>query len=182
MLVGYITSVNLLGKLLENSIYAAVIYLLINLFACAYLLCKHRESLIISHLWAKRKLLLTTTLIALFLALPQWFQAVSGNRWDEVASSSIHLTAPNQFAEGVFPPRHNAFPDIAIKYHYGFTLLSGTVHWVTGLSSNVGIDIASTGLWLFIFLFVFFWLLELGVHRIAALWGLASELEGGWDW
>jgi hypothetical protein len=182
-MAGYLTSVNLLGRLFENSVYAATFYLLINLFLCIYLLLKERTQLAVSHLWAERKLLFTVALIALILAVPQWFQTVSGNRWDEVASSSIHLTAPNQFAEGVFPPRHNAFPDITIKYHYGFTLLSGTIHWVTGLSSNISIDIASTGLWLFIFLFVFFWLLEVSVHKIAAIWGsFAVLLGGGLSW
>ncbi len=183
MLVGYITSVNLLGKLFENSTYAAIIHLALNLAACVYLLCNDRKALSISHLRDKRKLLLSAVLIALFLALPQWFQAVSGNRWDEGASSSIHITAPNQFAEGVFPPRHNAFPDITIKYHYGFTILSGTVHWLTGFSSNVSIDVVSTMLWLLSFLIVFFWLLEMGMSKIATIWGsFAMFLGGGLSW
>jgi len=182
-LVGYVSSVNLLGKLFDNSITAVVAYLILNLLASVYLLWKHRDQLDTRQLWKRRRLLVAIAITAVMLALPQWFQAVSGNRWDEAASSSIHLTAQHQFAEGVFPPRHNAFPDITIKYHYGFTLLSGTVHWLTGLSSNASIDVVSTGLWLFIFLFAFFWLLEVGVKRIAALWGsFALLLGGGLSW
>ena len=62
---------------------------------------------------------------AVLMGIPQWLVAVSSPYWDEVAASAIHLTAANQFAEGVFPPRHNALPDVAIKYHYGYTILTG---------------------------------------------------------
>jgi hypothetical protein len=121
--------------------------------------------------------------VAVVLGLPQWFLAVSTPYWDEAASSAIHLTAANQFAEGLFPPRHNAFPDVPILYHYGFIVLSGTVRWLTGLSANASIDVASTALWLFTFLFAFYWLRDLAFSRIAA--GLAAFtvlLGGGLTW
>ena len=178
-LVGYLTFVNLLGRLLNNSISAVLFYLGLNLAACGVLLWRMRSQLGLSYLWTARRTWYLPLVLAVVLAFPQWFQAVSGNRWDEVASSAIHLTAPNQFAEGVFPPRHNAFPDIVVKYHYGFTLLSGTVRWVTGTSTNTSIDVASTGLWLFTFLFAFFWLQQLGLNRIAASWSSFSVLLGG---
>ena len=54
-------------------------------------------------------------IIAIIFAIPQWIIAVSTNYFDEVVTSSIHITGPNQFAEGVFPPRHNALPDVIIK-------------------------------------------------------------------
>src|SRR6185436_9835390 len=82
-------------------------------------------------------------------------------------------------AEGVFPPRHNALPDIVTKYHYGFAILSGSVHWITGLSSNVSVDVVSTTLWLFTFLFLFYWLRELGLSRAATVWGAVATLLGG---
>jgi len=182
-LVAYLTFVNLFGKLLNNSLQAAEIYLVLNLFMCAALLWKYRSQLDVTYLWRRKRTWLGVLLIAILLALPQWFQAVSGNRWDEMASSSIHVTAPNQFAEGVFPPRHNAFPNIVIKYHYGFTLLSGTVHWITRLSSNVSIDVVSTALWFFIFLFTFAWMRQLGISRIASIWsGFAILMGGGLSW
>src|SRR5262249_35263716 len=75
--------------------------------------------------------------------------------------------------------RHNALPDIPIKYHYGFTILSGTVHWLTGLASNYSIDIASTCLWLFAFLFIVYWLRDLKFDRGPAVWAATAALLGG---
>jgi hypothetical protein len=122
-------------------------------------------------------------LAALVLGIPQAVLAFSTPYWDEVASSAIHLTAANQFAEGVFPPRHNALPDIAVKYHYGFAILSGSVRWLTGLSANVSVDVVSTALWIFTFLFVVHWLMSLGLSRGPALWaGTATLLGGGLAW
>ncbi|MGH8033736.1 MAG: hypothetical protein ACREO9_00820, partial [Lysobacterales bacterium] len=182
-LAAYLSFVNLLGKLLENSLQAVFVYLTLNLVLCAVLLWKYRPELNAAYVWRNKRSWAGIVLLAILLALPQWFQAVSGNRWDEMASSSIHITAANQFAEGVFPPRHNAFPDIVAKYHYGFTLLSGTVHWLTRLTSNVSIDVASTGLWLFIFLFTFGWMRQLSMSRMASVWGsFAVLLGGGLSW
>jgi hypothetical protein len=111
------------------------------------------------------------------------FHALSGNRWDEMASSAIHITAPNQFSEGVFPPRHNAFPDIVVKYHYGFVLLSGAVRLLTGLSATFSVDVASSALWLFTFIFAFGWLRQLGARKLASFWGsFAILLGGGLSW
>ena len=182
-LVAYLTFINLLGKLLENSLQAVIIYLILNLSVCMVLLWKYRSQLNMTYLWRRKRSWFGVVVIAILLAVPQWFHAVSSNSWDEMASSSIHVTAPNQFAEGVFPPRHNAFPDIVIKYHYGFTLLSGTVRWLSKLSSNVSIDVVSTSLWLFIFMFTFAWMRQLGMSRIASGWGgFAVLLGGGLSW
>jgi len=182
-LVAYISFVNLIGKLLQSSLQPVLLYLSLNLAACILLFWKQRASMSLSHVWRRRRSWFGILLLAIVLGLPQWFQAVSGNRWDEMASSSLHITAANQFAEDVFPPRHNAFPDIVAKYHYGFTLLSGTVHWVTKWSSNVSIDIASTALWLFIFLFTYGWMRQLRISRIASVWGgFATLLGGGLSW
>ena len=117
-------------------------------------------------------------MLALVVGFPQWMMAVSTPYWDEVASSAINLTAADQFAEGVFPPRHNAFPDLP-KYHYGATMLAGSVIWLTGLSANVSVDVVSTALHLFVFLFVFYWLQQIGFRRLACLWGSFTVLLGG---
>ena len=138
-LVSFLTFVNISGSWLENSNLSLWIYLAMNLLFCILLLWRHRASMSVYHLWRRRKAWFWIIILAVVFGLPQWFHAASGNRWDEVASSAIHLTAANQFADGVFPPRHNAFPEISIKYHYGFTLLSGTINWLTGLSSNISI-------------------------------------------
>jgi hypothetical protein len=178
-LAAYVTVVNLLGRLFDHSIAAVLVHVGLHAVACGVLLWRARPQLEIGQLWIARRAWYLPLLLALILAVPQLFQAISGNRWDEIASSAIHVTAPNQFAEGVFPPRHNAFPDIPIRYHYGFVVLSGTVRWVTGLSANTSIDVASTGLWLFAFVFVFSWLHHMRLKRIAAYWGSFSMLLGG---
>jgi len=175
--IGYLTFVNLAGRLLEQSILPVWMYFGLNLALVVYLVARFGKSL-----WHGQLRVGTWFLpvaVAVILAIPQWLLAVSTNYWDEAASSAIHLTAPNQFSEGVFPPRHNAFPDIPLKYHYAFTMLSGTVKWLTGLSSNVSIDVVSTGIWLFIFLFAYGWLRQIGISRLSSLWGGGAILLGG---
>lgn len=178
-LIGYISFVNLVGRFLRASIISVLIYLAINAIVGILLWNRRRPELTLASLRETKNDWLPPLLVSLALGLPQWLLAVSTNFFDEAASSAIHLTAANQFAEGLFPPRHNALPYVAIKYHYGFTILSGTVHWLTGLSANVSIDIVSTFLWLFIFLFVFFWLRHLDFGKLSAYWGSFTVLIGG---
>lgn len=179
-LVGYVAFVNLLGLLTGNSIAAVLIYLLLNAIWGGLLLWRRpADELRPVGLLSTWRAWLAPVAVACVLGLPQWFLAVSTNYWDEAASSAIHLTAPNQFAEGIFPPRHNALPDVSIKYHYAFAILSGTVRWLFGVSANVAVDLVSTGLWLFVFLFVLFWFRKLEFDRFAATWGAFSVLLGG---
>ena len=182
-LVGYLTFVNLLGRLSRNSIAAVLIYLAVNAAAAALLWRRWPTEFTLRPLGSTWRAGIGAILIAVLLGFPQWLLAVSTPYWDEVLPSAIHLTAPNQFSEGVFPPRHNALPDVIIKYHYGFTILSGTVEWLSGLSANVSVDLVSTALWLFVFLFIYFWLRELDFDRVAAVWGgFAVLLSGGLSW
>jgi hypothetical protein len=182
-LVFYLSIVNLLGKLLQDSILSILIYLILNIIACVYLLLKRRNELGVGMLAGTARSWVGVLVLASILSLPQMFHALSGNRWDEMASSAIHITAPNQFSEGVFPPRHNAFPDIVVKYHYGFVLLSGAVRLLTGLSATFSVDVASSALWLFTFIFAFGWLRQLGARKLASFWGsFAILLGGGLSW
>ncbi|HXJ85065.1 MAG TPA: hypothetical protein VMS64_41025, partial [Candidatus Methylomirabilis sp.] len=178
-LVGWLGVVNLLGRQLENSLVAVWIWFALNAVAAAWLLWRRRDELSPRGLAATWRTWVPVVLLAALVGAPQWLLAVSTPYWDEVASSAIHLTAPNQFAEGVFPPRHNAFPDLPLKYHYGSTMLAGMVILLTGLSANVSVDVVSTALYLFIFLFVFFWLQQIGFRRLACLWGSFTVLLGG---
>jgi hypothetical protein len=178
-LVGWLGVVNLVGRQLESSLPAAWIWLGLNAAAGAWLLWRHRDELSPRGLAATWRSWVPVLLLAIAVGAPQWLMAVSTPYWDEVASSAIHLTAPNQFAEGVFPPRHNAFPDLPLKYHYGATILAGTLIWLTGLSANVSVDVVSTSLHLFVFLFVFCWLQQIGFRRLACLWGSFTVLLGG---
>ena len=177
--VGYLTFVNLAGRLFHQSTVPAGLYLAGSAIAALWLWRRDDQGLTLEPLWRSRRDWAGMLVIALALGIPQIVLAVSTPYWDEVASSAIHLTAANQFAEGVFPPRHNALPDIPIKYHYAFAILSGTVRWLTGLSANVSVDLVSSALWIFTFLFVVQWMLALGFARPAALWGATATLLGG---
>src|SRR5437868_14864508 len=146
-LVTYLSVVNLLGRLLRQSTLPATLAIVLAFVAAIWLWRRRRSELQLDTLWATRREWRGILLAALIIGLPQFVLAISTPFWDEVASSAIHLTAANQFAQGVFPPRHNALPDIVAKYHYGFAILSGTVHWITGLSANVSVDVTSTLLW-----------------------------------
>jgi hypothetical protein len=183
-LVAYLTFVNLAGRALQSSTRPATAWIVLHGVAVVAVLGRRRDVLAragrslrrLSAAWRSRA---PVVVAALVIGAPQWLMAVSTPYWDEVVSSSIHVTAAYQFAEGVFPPRHDAFPDLPIKYHYAVTLLAGTVRWLTGLTPNVSIDVVSTGLWLFVFLFAFHWLEQLRLRRVAALSGASAILLGG---
>jgi len=182
-LVGYISFVNLLGRALGHSTTLGVAYVVLSAVATVVILFRWPSEMNFRPLALSWRDWAGIVFVAIALGFPQWILAVSSPYWDEVASSAIHLTAANQFAEGVFPPRHNALPDVPIKYHYGFTILSGTMTWLTGLSANVSIDVVSTGLWLFTFLFIVYWLCDLKLNRTAAIWGGCAVLLGdGLSW
>ncbi|HXT01134.1 MAG TPA: VCBS repeat-containing protein, partial [Elusimicrobiota bacterium] len=179
-LFDYIIVVNLAGRLFQNSIAAVALCLALNAAAgVALLLRRPRAEFEAAGLLSSRRSWTAPVLLAFAFAVPQWFVAVSTNFWDEAVASAIHITAPNQFAEGVFPPRHNALPDVPIKYHYGFIILSGTAMRLLGLSANVAIDVVSTFLWLFTFLFVYFWFRELEFDALEATWAAFALLLGG---
>lgn len=178
-LVGWLGAVNLLGRQIENSLAAGGVWLGLNAAAAAWLVWHRRGELSLRGIAATWRAWLPALLLAVAVGAPQWLLAVSTPYWDEVASSAIHLTAPNQFAEGIFPPRHNAFPDLPLKYHYGVTMVAGTLVWLTGLSANASVDVVSTSLHLFVFLFVFQWLQQIRFRRLACLWGAFTVLLGG---
>lgn len=182
-LVGYLSIVNLIGRATGNSIVAVWICLGLNAVASGVLLLRSRPDLDLRPLALSWRVWVGPLALAVMFGLPQWLLAVSTNYWDEAVASGIYLTAPSQFVEGLFPPRHNAFPDIPIKYHYGFTILSGTLMWLSGLSANVSTDVVSTCLWLFTFLFVYFWLRHLDFDTLPSIWGsVATLLGGGLSW
>lgn len=177
--VGWLTFVNLVGRQLESSYIPAAVWTGINAAATLFLVATRRAELSLMPLVRSYRQWAPVLVIAVAVGFPQWLFAVSTPYWDEVASSAIHITAPVQFTDGVYPPRHNSFPDLPVKYHYASAVLAGTVKLFTGLSANNAVDIVSTSLHLFVFLFLFFWLEQLGLRRLAALWGSFSVLLGG---
>ena len=182
-IAAFLTSVNLLGRFTRSATLAFVATFLIGACASASLLVRRRGELDLRPLLASWRGWIVPVLFAVVLGFPQWLLAVSTNYWDEAACSAIHLTGPNQIAEGLYPPRHNALPDVPIKYHYGVVVLAGALRWLTGLTANVTIDLVSTSLWLLIFLFIYFWLRELDLPPVAATWGsFTVPMGGGLHW
>ncbi len=178
-MVGYLSVVNLIGRQVENSTVVATAYIAVSLAVGLRLNGRWPSEMSLMPLVVTWREWAPVVLVGVILGVPQWLLAVGTPYWDEVFASAIHLTSANQFAEGIFPPRHNALPDMPIKYHYGFTILSGTAKWVTGLSAGTCVDIASTLLWIFAFLFVVYWLREMKFDRAPALFGGAAALLGG---
>ena len=182
-LVGFVSFVNLLGRVIHQSIVSVVAYVAFCVIATVILRRRFPEGFRLTPLWSTWRSWIGPVFLAAAFGFPQWLLAVSTNYWDEVLPSGIYLTGINQFADGLFPPRHNAFPEITIKYHYAFHILAGTLKWLTGLSANFSIDIVSTALWLFVFLFVWFWLRELEFDALVATWGgFAVLLSGGFSY
>lgn len=182
-LVAYLTVVNLTGRVLEQGTWPAAVLIVGGAVAAIGLRRVDPDGASFRPLWTTWRDWIGLVALALVLGFPQWLLAVSTPYWDEIASSAIHVTGANQFAEGVFPPRHNALPEIATKYHYAFIVLSGSVRWLSGLSANVSIDVVTVALWLFTFLFVVQWFRALRMGRAPSLWaGVATLVGGGLSW
>ena len=123
-LVAFLTVVNLLGRWLERSVPPLLVFASGAIVSAVWLWRRRPEAIggldlraaLARHRWVLA--------VAVVLAVPQVFLALSTSLWDEAVSSSIHLTSVNQIAEDVFPPRHNALPDIPIKYHYASSAAS----------------------------------------------------------
>jgi hypothetical protein len=179
-LFDFIIVVNLAGRFFESSFAGLAVCFLSSAGASAWIWVRRpREELAAGELWSGWKRWLGPVALAVVLGAPQWLIAVSTNYWDEAVASTIHLTGPSQFAEGLYPPRHNALPDVPIKYHYGFVILSGTAKLLLGIPANNAVDVVSTGLWLFVFLFVFFWFRELDFDGLESAWAAFALLLGG---
>lgn len=71
-----------------------------------------------------------------------------------------HMALVASLLRGNFPPHLMAFPDIALKYHFGGDLLSAIFSWTLGISNFRAIDLTQISGWI---------LMSLGV------WALARE-------
>ncbi len=58
-----------------------------------------------------------------------------------------HMSVASSLQNGVYPPRHLSFPDLPLRYHYGFDLLVVCLTGVLRLSVDRAIDAAAIGLW-----------------------------------
>jgi hypothetical protein len=59
-----------------------------------------------------------------------------------------HMSISAEIQNDVYPPRHLTFPDLPLRYHYGFNLLVACITALTRARVDVGIDIATVLLWI----------------------------------
>lgn len=57
-----------------------------------------------------------------------------------------HMSIAAQLQNGVYPPRHATFPDVPLRYHYGFDLVSAALTALLHLRVDQAIDVATIGL------------------------------------
>lgn len=81
-------------------------------------------------------------LFALVLVLPA---IVRFNFHDETLYLG-HLSMTSAIENGPYPPRHLTFPDLPLRYHYGFDLLAAMVARLLGLRTDVAIDVSTASL------------------------------------
>jgi hypothetical protein len=58
-----------------------------------------------------------------------------------------HMSIAAEIQNGIYPPRHLTFPDLPLRYHYGFDLLVATLTGLFRLGIDRAIDAATLGLW-----------------------------------
>src|SRR5262245_33163899 len=114
-LAGFLTCVNLIGRATSSATLALTASFVLGAGATVALFVTRRHEMDLRPIVRSWRTWLAPLLFAVVLGSPQWLFAVSTNFWDEAACSAIHLTGPNQVSEGVYPPRHNALPDVPIK-------------------------------------------------------------------
>jgi hypothetical protein len=69
-----------------------------------------------------------------------------------------HLSVPAEMLNGVYPPRHLAFPNFELRYHYGTDLLTASVSALLG-RLDVRFTLHALALLLWGYSFVLFWTL-----------------------
>ena len=93
-----------------------------------------------------------TSFAALFVValttLPVAYMAFAWAFHDEYMYTG-HLSVTSEIQNGFYPPRHMAFPDVELRYHYGFNLLAAFISAMGRTRVDTGIDIATVGLWVY---------------------------------
>jgi len=70
------------------------------------------------------------------------------NFWfhDELLTGG-HMATVAQLQNGTYPPRFIPFPELPLRYHYGFDLLSASFTALLRVRNDTGIDVSSVALW-----------------------------------
>jgi hypothetical protein len=90
-----------------------------------------------------------------------------------------HMSTAAQMQNGVYPPRHLALPDVPLRYHYGFDLLTACLTALFRLQVDRAIDVATIGLWCLSW--CLFWVLGERLSGRAGAWltPVCALLAGG---
>ncbi len=89
-----------------------------------------------------------------------------------------HLSITSEIENGVYPPRHLSFPELELRYHYGFDLLVAAVAAIVRLRADHAIDLVTLLAWGYSWCLVW----ETGERLIGRGWGggtAAVVLFGG---
>jgi hypothetical protein len=70
-----------------------------------------------------------------------------GWAFHDEAILSGHLAITEQLTRDIYPPRHLAFPQFELRYHYGFNVVAAAIVEATGLSVPSAIDAATLAAW-----------------------------------
>lgn len=105
---------------------------------------------------------------AVLVAVPIAILAFGGHFYDE-DSHNGHVSIISQMQEDRYPPPNECFPDLVLRYHFGFDLVSAGLTAMTRLPIRVAMDLLTVFCW------VWSWCL---------LWLLGDRLgrpgTGGW--
>ncbi len=94
-----------------------------------------------------------------------------------------HIPVVQMILAGKFPPTLTAFPEVSLRYHYGFNLLAAGFSKAFALPGYWGIDVAAILSWLLLCSFLLIFFQDTGVPRRG--WGLGFALvvlTGGLSW
>ena len=80
-----------------------------------------------------------TALLLAPAALRYWFH-------DELPFVG-HMSIAAEMQNGVYPPRHLALPDVPLRYHYGFDLLTACLTALLRVQVDRAIDVGTIALW-----------------------------------
>ena len=84
-----------------------------------------------------RRAMLLSGLVA---AIPVAFLTLCADFWDDFNAIG-HRSLIAQFQNGVFPPRHQVFPEYPFRYHYGFNLVAAALTGLLRVSVAGAIDL-----------------------------------------
>jgi hypothetical protein len=95
-----------------------------------------------SFIASERSMLLAAIAVTIYLAPT----ALGWAFHDELAMTG-HFSIASEIENGIYPPRHLTFPEIELRYHYGFDLLVASIASMLRLRVDNAIDLVTLAAW-----------------------------------